>query len=546
MGDLPLRFLSITLLLTLLSCANPQVPSGGPQDRTPPRIAEALPPNEAVNVDRESVEILFDEYVEAASVERAIQVTPAFEGPLRFDWSGRRLTIRFPEPLRPNTTYRLTIGTEARDVHSVRLDQPITLAFATGPRINRGQLQGRIVDARTGGTRPDIDVFAYPPAAFGDSLGRPAYVTQSGTDGRFALDYLREQPYFLLALRDQNRNRQLDRGEARALPPERFITADTSAPDSLRRWLLFRPDRTPPSITQVRPRSTTRTEVRFDEPVQITDSLWHLHLPDRDAAVPIRSLYSRHGEPEVVFLGHDPLRADEMLLRLDSGAVRDTLGQPLRDTTVTFMPTAAPDTASAQLLAVLPVEREMISGMLPEGSDPRVALSRPADSLRLREIVQMSDTAGSPLSYDVIASGATYIVRPEGAPRDGAPFLLRVLLADTTERTFRYPTRSDLGGIIGEVIAPDTVRAVVELYREGTRTPLASRLAEPGGRFHFPYVLPGSYWLRAFIDTNGDARWNGGRAVPYVPAEPIAWQTDSLRVRPRWDTELARPLKPVR
>jgi len=154
------------------SCANPQPPGGGPRDETPPRVVSSTPASDAVNIRTRSVRIVFSEYVERTSLIRSLTVTPAFDRALEFDWDGRAVEITFPSALRDSTTYILTLDAELSDTRGVSLNNPITIAFSTGPRINRGRIAGRVVEPAEGRPQPQVDIYAYgapdgvPPTPF--------------------------------------------------------------------------------------------------------------------------------------------------------------------------------------------------------------------------------------------------------------------------------------------------------------------------------------------------------------------------------------------
>ncbi len=279
------RFLPVYLLAVLLpsSCANPVPPSGGPQDRTPPAVVASEPAGGDVNARPDALRLEFSEFVNRSSFESAVRVVPAFEAPLTFSWGRRAVEILFPAPLRVNTTYRVTIETGFQDVHGVALRRPFTLAFATGPRIHQGRIAGRVTEADTRRPADGIFVYAYADAP-ADSLPAdsipadtlpaanlppsPDYRTLTGPDGTFLFTYLREQPYYVAALADDNRNRQRDVNEAYAVPPRRAITADTSAAASPPDWWLGRPDKRPAPFTRFGPRNFARDTLIWLTPAE--------------------------------------------------------------------------------------------------------------------------------------------------------------------------------------------------------------------------------------------------------------------------------------
>ncbi|HET6567794.1 MAG TPA: Ig-like domain-containing protein [Rhodothermales bacterium] len=535
-------------------------PTGGPVDKTPPALAEAVPASGAVNVDARSVRITFSEYVNPQTLPRALNVSPAFEGRLDYAWHGRRATIIFPEPLRENTTYVLTLDTNLKDANGVGLAQPITLAFSTGPTINRGKLAGRVVDPNSGKGVAGVDVFAYAlpgptqPASLPD---RPEYRTQTEPDGRFQFQYLNEQPYFVLALEDRNRNRKPDVAEPVAVPPAPVVIADTTVSDSLRRWFLAVLDTVPPALQRIQALSGRRIELRFDEPVHLSavdSTAWVLRDSLRDTPVPLRGVYTIPSERQQVYVLTDSLAAGAVY-RLRLGGVADTVGNVLPEQFASFTASDQPDTVKLRFLGFLPDSARTNDagsiGLAP-GDSFGVRFNEPVESERLNRIVALTDTSGAAMPYQLETwQGAAYLFSPDPPVAPGTLMELHVNSPafggpDTTyTRTFRYLPQRLLGELSGYIAAPDaTASVIVELYPPGSEHPETQRIpAAPSSRFLFSNLPEGSYRLRAFIDENGNGTWDSGRIIPYEPAERLAWSTDSLRVRARWESEMPDTLR---
>ncbi len=526
------------------SCASPAPPTGGPVDKTPPSILESEPALNAVNVAADEIRIEFSEYVEPASFRRAFSITPAFEENLEPRWRGRSVRLRFPEPLRPNTTYVLTIDTNLRDIHGVALTAPLTLAFSTGPTISRGTISGRVVDSVTGEGLAGFDVYAYADSARSgaEAPPRPAYRTQTGADGRFSFQYLNEQEaYFVVAVRDRNRNRLPDALEPFAVPPEPAIAADTSAGDG-GRWVAAFRDTIPPELQRIRTLSRSRLELRFTEPVFLASrdtAAWV--LTDSATATPrrVQAVYTTGTAPTAVYVQTAPLSPGRYFLT--PAAVVDSSGNAVPSVRQSFEASTTDDTLSVRFVGFLPAEE----GDLAPGRSPGVRFNRPVDEDLLRRAVALTDTAGSALDYRITSpDGTLYLFQPLTgaavleihASRYGGP--------DTVyTRSFRPLSFRELGEISGVVRAvAEAPQVVVELYRVDAPALPAVRLAGQGGAFRFDSLAAGQYRIRAFADRRPDRRWFPGIIAPYEPAEPVAWSADSLRVRPRFETQLGDTL----
>jgi hypothetical protein len=543
------------LSLGLAACAVPQPPPGGPRDTTPPELVASTPAEGTVNVSTRTIRLEFSEYVERASLPRAVTLTPALDGPVTYDWGRRAVELTLPTALRDSTTYILTIDTELEDVRGVALRQPITLAFSTGPTIQQGRLAGQALDARTGTPVAGQDVWAYaaldslPPRPLPE---RPAYRTQTGPDGRFSFEYLREQPYFVAVVDDRNRNLRPDASEAYGVPPRPVLRADSVRADTLAAtWLIANPDTVRPAPQQVRSRSATRHIVRFSEPVRLqtrSPDGWLVvdSLQQRRRAV--RAAYQPPGDRRAIALLTDSLASTPHLLR-PAPTIVDSSDNAVRTDTLRFVPSARPDTLPVQFVDFVPAGVDSVVTLLP-GQQPSVRFNQPIDSTRLQSVLSVVDSTGALRPFDASTTdGTTYRLRLRMPLAEGETVRLTVAPAvrptsDTTavQRVQRI-SRRQLGGVSGVVAPADTNRTVlVELYETEADSLVATVAAGPDGTFQFSGLPEGTYRFRAFIDRDADRRWNAGTLVPYRGAERAAW-ADAPSWRARWDTALADTLR---
>ena len=202
-------------MLVLSGCAKTGVPTGGPVDKEPPRIITHYPSADALQVGQDvEVEIVFSEAMERERTEEALFISPA--GPQRLKWSGPSLRVTMP--LAADRTYVLTVGTGARDLHGNSLAQSFTLAFATGAKLDKGVVRGRVYSAHQ--PAPRAHVWAYDLGTFGGRFGfdEPSYQIQSDAEGAYEFTRLAQGRYRVLAFVDDNRNTFPDADEWLALP----------------------------------------------------------------------------------------------------------------------------------------------------------------------------------------------------------------------------------------------------------------------------------------------------------------------------------------
>jgi len=433
---------------------------------------------DTVNVptDTRSVYIGFSEYVERSSLPQALSVTPGFEERMRFDWSGRGVRIELPESLRDSTTYLFSLDTNLRDARGVSLEEPITVAFSTGPRINQGQIRGRVVKPKGGKPQSRVDVFAYavpdtgaaPPTPLPE---RPRYRTQTGEDGTFTFEYLREQRYYVLALRDNNRNRQPDPPEPFAVPPRPALQADSSQSKVPVPWLLAKVDTLAPRLQRVQPLSQRRLRLSFSEPVRIgmrRPDAWRLRDSVANAQVPVRAVFRPPDRTNALVLRTDSMNESRHTLLLSADLATDTLGQALVPDTARFQAVPRPDTTRTRFRAFLPEESSPDSteahSLLPD-QQPRVRFNQAPDSTTLRRVLALRDTTGRPRPHSLTTEeGRTYRFRPDSALQAGGFVDVTVdprpiAGPDTTyERRFRRVTSRAFGALEGRALLADTTR----------------------------------------------------------------------------------------
>jgi len=470
--------LVVSLLVLVASCANPVAPSGGPRDQTPPSVVRTDPVRDTVNVstDTEALRIEFSEYIERASLPGALSVTPAFEERPQFSWSGRAVEIEFPSSLRDSTTYIFSFDATLSDAHGVSLENPLTVAFSTGPKINQGQVRGRVVNGQ-GTSRSQVDVYAYAlsPTAVGPPQplpDRPSYRTQTGEEGGFGFEYMREERYYIVALRDNNRNRRPDAREPAAVPPRMALHADSGAAAVPVPWVLARNDTTAPTLQQVRPVSRQRLRLRFSEPVRLrtrAPDAWAPQDSARGTRVEVQGVYGGPDRPRAVGVRTAPMRDARHRLPLPRGVVTDTLGRPLAPDTARFQAATRPDTMRTRFRRFLPTDLPRDSTgahpLLP-GVQPGVRFNQAPDSAALRQGISARDTTGEPRAFSLATEDGTgYRLRfdPPLSPNQFVDVTVTgalVARADTTyQRRFRRLTRWALGALAGRVRIADTAGA---------------------------------------------------------------------------------------
>lgn len=114
-------------------CANILPPSGGDKDTTAPRLLSIKPADSGRNVFPKKITLRFDEYVVVADAATQIRISPLLAQSISAEADLRTVTLTLPDTLlRPNTTYRIRLGTAVRDLHEDNPFRDYTYTFSTG------------------------------------------------------------------------------------------------------------------------------------------------------------------------------------------------------------------------------------------------------------------------------------------------------------------------------------------------------------------------------------------------------------------------------
>jgi hypothetical protein len=546
------------LLVAVAGCAGQAEPPGGPRDSVPPEIIRTVPDTNAINVHPDVISLEFSEYVDRRTVEEAVFISP-YLGELTFDWSGTEVEIRFPDTLRDNITYVVSVGTDVKDMLAGnRLARGFTLAFATGDSIDRG-----IVGGRVAGENPEgVMIFAYSlagrrPDTLNPSSLRPEYVTQTGKDGRFHLSNLAATAYRIFAVRDEFRDFVYDRSiDDIGVPP-----ADVALgpPDQRIEGLTFRlsrEDTTAPFPASVAALDRHYVVARFNEPLDSASASTAAYSIDDTTAgtqLGISLSYLDRSTSQIVGIMLDDTLQEDRVYRFRALGVKDRAGNASSADSppAEFTGTARPDTLRPTF--ALEGVADTVRGV-PPGRSFEVRFSEPVlqgpvlDAIGLldslgREVISRREWLG-PRDLTVIPHaplrpaevyrltvplGAVQDYRGNGNPDSTATIRIRTLDPRST------------GFVAGQV--QDNGR----LGRPGPIAVTASSISmspaviqttwTSGGKFTLQQLPEGRYLLAAFVDSDSSGNYSFGRAHPFRPAERFVLLQDTLRVRARWSVE---------
>jgi hypothetical protein len=563
----------------VLSCAKQGFPPGGPEDKTPPAVIRTFPETGAVNVPVASaVEVWFSEAVKPGASGDAVFVSPYEGSNARAEWKGRRLRVRFRNPMRANCTYVVTLGASLQDYRNNRMDSSFTVAFSTGPALDQGRISGRVV-ATPGGAAVDVWAYRLDAGEPDPAARQPDYVVQAASNGDFRFLHVAPVRYRLFAVRDRAGNRLFEPAEDEIGMPSRDV--GPSSGDRLEADSVFfrtsRLDAGSPSLQRVTPSDRNHLSVRFDRWLTARtppSAASGLIVSDADPSdsLAVRALWLNRDNPREVFVvTADQADGKPYRFLLRTGWIA---GPP--DTAfwkAGFTGVGRPDTTRPRLTQASPGFRERAFNPL----DPvRLTFDEAMDTCAIADGFSLRDTSGAAVTGRFLwTDPAEMRFVPGVALRNRTDYRLSMKgggfrdacgnAAADTLIPFRTSTSDTLSEIAGTVrtsrpgtagsavitaspaaasAAPEAEAGRAEAGRAGSSGagPAAAPgrytvRASPSGAYRIRDCLPGAYRLECFLDLDGDGRYSAGRPFPFEPSEPFVVYRDTVKVRSRWPNE---------
>ena len=234
MRSASLVLLTALVSLALLSCATQVAPSGGPEDKLPPRVAGVYPaPNTTNHPNELMVKLEFDEWINASIPRSAVSISPPIDKKLRFEVSGKTLVLSSRAVLDTGTTYTVTFAGGIKDLHGNALAKPFQVVFSTGSIIDSLTVSGRVLVNQAMMRKkeyPSIGLFLLGESRssrhylekYRDTTTKeiskeplllkepPLYVTRADSAGHFTLTGLKAGQYRVVAFVDGNGNQKVE------------------------------------------------------------------------------------------------------------------------------------------------------------------------------------------------------------------------------------------------------------------------------------------------------------------------------------------------
>ncbi|MBQ7471311.1 MAG: Ig-like domain-containing protein [Prevotella sp.] len=180
-------------------------PDGGWYDETPPYVVSSSPADKGTDVKSRKIKILFNEFIKVENpTEKVVVSPPQLEVP-EIKATGKRIEIELNDTLIPNTTYTIDFSDAISDNNEGNPMGNFTYTFSTGDHIDTLQVAGYVLQAEDLEPVKGILVGLYDDLADSAFLTKPLLrVSRTDSRGRFVIKGVAEGTYRIVALQDMD------------------------------------------------------------------------------------------------------------------------------------------------------------------------------------------------------------------------------------------------------------------------------------------------------------------------------------------------------
>ena len=559
--------------LMIAACATQVAPSGGPEDKLPPRVAAVAPAPKTANHPNELyVKLEFDEWINASIPRGAISISPPIEKKLRYEVHGKTLEVYSRAELDTGTTYTVTFAGGIKDLRGNALAKPFQVVFSTGATIDSLTLSGRVMVPDSlvrkksypsvglylmGSERESkryLEKYRDTVTHVLDSLPmltkeEPLYITAADSIGNFTFTGLKAGHYRVIAFVDANGNHKIEPSSELAGVWISDLHLDESTQDTL--WIplanqdtsLLEMDALSQPFANILEASFTR-RVYFDSAFADTSNCY-LASPDGDTLKPKLVYLWTSNNPRFYF---DPKPKDEVLYKFVCSSGRDSLNRAL-DTARNYAEIEWKEMAADTLDPKVQTVQIMGKAKNAFPDDSLVVIyNKPiVDSLKdLFFTVENKDTVQ--VEVEKLDPVRYLVKRSVPWPTDSKFSLLRgyrdttLAKADSngvrdtviktkyeSKLTFETISKLKLASMVGRI--PSTKAGAFVRLKSVETGKYEYAMCSPHGVFSFNDLVEGGYIIDYYYAENGSNLPSGGSLQPFKYGS--AWRSplDTLKIK---------------
>ncbi|MBR1389687.1 MAG: Ig-like domain-containing protein [Prevotella sp.] len=585
----------ITLLI--MGCARMGQPDGGWYDDDPPRVIGSSPADRGTNVKSKKVAIYFDEFIKIEDATNKVIVSPPQLETPEIKGAGKKILVELKDSLMENTTYTIDFSDAITDNNEGNPMGNYTFTFSTGEEIDTFEIAGYVLDASNLEPIKGIQVGLYKDLADSAFKTKPMLrVSRTDSRGHFVVKGVAPGTYRAYAVQDMDGDFHFtQKGEMIAFNHETYVPSskpdtrtdtiwrDSLHIDALRQvpYTHFLPDditllafthlQTDRMLLKQERVEPNKFSMYFTYGDSLLPQIKGLNF-DADSAFVVES--SEKGDTVHFWLRDTTLVNQDTLRMVINYQVTDSLGrlEMFEDTTEVVSKVLYEKRLKEQNKAlekwqkeqdkkkkngekydsIYPVKPLEVNYRIPSAPEPgahgfiemptplavcdtsKIHLYSMIDSVWYQSPFVFQPLRNSVRTYEVVADWR--LDTEYSFEVDSAAFIdIYGLVADANKIGIKVKNKDEYSSLKVSVSGVDAVDTtiIVQLLSASDEVERAVRVRK--GVATFDYLNPGKYYMRAFIDANGNGVWDTGDYDADRQAEAVYYYTKQIECKEKWD-----------
>ena len=584
-------------MMMIAGCARMGQPDGGWYDDKPPQILATTPEDNGTGVKEKKVVIYFDEFIKVEDATNNVVVSPPQLEMPEIKGAGKKIIVELKDSLKENTTYTIDFSDAITDNNEGNPLGNYTFTFSTGAQVDTMEVSGTILDASNLEPVKGIMVGLYADLEDSAFYTKPLLrVARTDSRGRFIIRGVAKGKYRAYALQDMDGDyKYSQKGEMIAFS-DRIIEPtcgpdtrqDTIWRDSLRIDTIIRRGYThfyPDDVVlraftmPLTDRYMIKNQRQEPERLEFFFSYGSDSLPkmkglnfDADSAFIVDASPKKD---TITYWLRDTALINRDSLEIEySYHITDTLGQLVPQTDTLLMVPKLPFEKRQKML-----EKEMEkwqkqqdklkkkgerydSVWLPKPLDIRVTapssltpesylyFTMPAPLARcdtsMIHLQAKVDTLWVPQKFDWQPRPQSILsYRLEAVWTPGTEYQLEIdsaafesiygIVNDKMKSSLKCKSEEEFGTLVVKISGlPDSTTAIVQLLDKSDMVVKEARTQDDGSA-EFYWLNEGKYYLRAFIDRNGNGIWDSGDFYNALQPEEMYYLPKVIEIKANWD-----------
>jgi uncharacterized protein (DUF2141 family) len=522
------KYIPFLLLIFFMSCAKRGSITGGLKDTIAPTLKSSYPENYSIKFTGNKIKLTFDENVKLKDLNKQLIVSPPMKNELLVlpTTPTKLLTITINDTLTPNTTYSLNFGQSIADNNEGNPYNQFKYVFSTGDYIDSLALGGRVKDSHEKEVASFVSIMLYEAnEKFNDSTiykENPRYITNTLDSLRtFRLENLKAGNYFLVAMKDNNKNNKFNPKSDLIGFNKQIVTIPN---DTVFELELFK-ETLPFKALKPSQASGNRLIVGYEGNAKSKGELPKLTLKNNDETIP--TIITKMEKKDSLQVWYKPLKVDSLSMHIEKDKY-------VKDYTFKIKKQKN-DTLSIKALQAGSLNfRDRFTL---ESSLPLVNFDKTKMTLIDKDSVAVPFTT----AYDEFTQQLYIDFKIDEAQKYNFK-MLPGAVGDFLEKTndtlsFKTTTRNftDYGNIILSLKNVNRFPVIIELTNEKGDIVKASAYTESKTEIEFNLLEPSIYTIRAIYDDNKNKEWDTGSYLEKKQAEEVIYRSEERDVHANFD-----------